>query len=200
MARQIPTPNLGITGITVASSTTDPVALMNTYRSYISMIVDPTAKDESKLKALQEVSQELETISTNPQYPQFLDHTLRVFIKILQDGEPHFISEHTVQIENEDNILVVLRIIIEFHKTFRPQYSPEVNIQYLKWNTVEMEPSIERLNSTNYNTWKEDVPVLLMDRNSWRIITGQEVKPDDCGSAKEKHNFESRWDRAYSTI
>ncbi|GFR25610.1 hypothetical protein TNCT_594364 [Trichonephila clavata] len=162
MARQIPTPNLGITGITAASSTTDPVALMNTYRSYISMIVDPTAKDESKLKALQEVSQELETISTNPQYPQFLDHALRVFIKILQDGEPHFIAEHTVhqirklileiihriptnstllghvksilslmfkllEIENEDNILVVLRIIIEFHKTFRPQYSPEIS-------------------------------------------------------------------------
>ncbi|GFS52570.1 retrovirus-related Pol polyprotein from transposon TNT 1-94 [Trichonephila clavipes] len=63
-----------------------------------------------------------------------------------------------------------------------------------------MEPSIERLNCTNYNTWKEDVQVLLMDRNSWRIITSQEVKPDDGASAKEKHNFESRWDRAYSTI
>ncbi|GFY03538.1 retrovirus-related Pol polyprotein from transposon TNT 1-94 [Trichonephila clavipes] len=62
-----------------------------------------------------------------------------------------------------------------------------------------MEPSIERLNSTNYNTWK-DVRVFLMDRNSWRIITRQEVKPDDGASTKEKRNFESRWDRAYSTI
>ncbi|GFW19093.1 retrovirus-related Pol polyprotein from transposon TNT 1-94 [Trichonephila clavipes] len=63
-----------------------------------------------------------------------------------------------------------------------------------------MEPSIEGLNSTNYNTWKEDVRVLLMDRKSWRIITGQEVKPDDGAFAKEKRNFEFRWDRAYSTI
>ncbi|GFT54798.1 retrovirus-related Pol polyprotein from transposon TNT 1-94 [Trichonephila clavipes] len=63
-----------------------------------------------------------------------------------------------------------------------------------------MELLFERLNSTNYNTWKEDVRVLLMDRNSRRIITGQEVKPDDGASAKEKQNFESRWDRAYSTI
>ncbi|GFW99208.1 uncharacterized protein TNCV_3009761 [Trichonephila clavipes] len=39
-----------------------------------------------------------------------------------------------------------------------------------------------------------------MDRNSWRIITSQEVKPDDGASAKEKRNFEYRWDRAYSTI
>lgn len=31
-----------------------------------------------------------------------------------------------LQIENEENILVVLRIIIEFHKTFRPPYNPEV--------------------------------------------------------------------------
>ncbi|GFV53101.1 endoplasmic reticulum metallopeptidase 1 [Trichonephila clavipes] len=65
---------------------------------------------------------------------------------------------------------------------------------------VEMEPSIERLNSNNYNTWKEGVRVLLMDRNSWMIITGQEDKLDDSTSAKEKRNFESRWDRAYSTI
>ncbi|GFX93744.1 copia protein [Trichonephila clavipes] len=63
-----------------------------------------------------------------------------------------------------------------------------------------MEPSIERFNSTNYNTWKEDVRVLLMDRNSCRIITSQEVKPNDGASAKEKLNFESRWDQAYSTI
>ncbi|GFU18389.1 copia protein [Trichonephila clavipes] len=62
-----------------------------------------------------------------------------------------------------------------------------------------MEPSIEQLNSTNYSICK-DVRVLLMDRNSWRIITGQEVKPDNGVSAKGKRNFESRWDRAYSTI
>ncbi|GFT43838.1 uncharacterized protein TNCV_2547901 [Trichonephila clavipes] len=65
---------------------------------------------------------------------------------------------------------------------------------------VEIEPLIERLNSTNYNTWKESVRVLLMDRNSRRIITDQEVTPDDDASAKENWNFESRWDRAYSTI
>ncbi|GFT32686.1 uncharacterized protein TNCV_2641081 [Trichonephila clavipes] len=65
---------------------------------------------------------------------------------------------------------------------------------------VEIEPLIERLNSTNYNTWKESVRVLLMDRNSRRIITDQEVTPDENASAKENWNFKSRWDRAYSTI
>ncbi|GFW23379.1 retrovirus-related Pol polyprotein from transposon TNT 1-94 [Trichonephila clavipes] len=38
-----------------------------------------------------------------------------------------------------------------------------------------------------------------MDRNSWRIITGQD-KPDNGASAKEKRNFKSRWDQAHSTI
>ncbi|GFV13674.1 retrovirus-related Pol polyprotein from transposon TNT 1-94 [Trichonephila clavipes] len=32
------------------------------------------------------------------------------------------------------------------------------------------------------------------------LKVGQEVKPDDGTSAKEKRNFESRWDGAYSTI
>ncbi|CAL1278798.1 unnamed protein product [Larinioides sclopetarius] len=169
MARPTAPPGLGGVGGTVPQPITDPVALMNTYRSYISMIVDPTVKEESKLKALQEVSQELENIAANPQYPAFLEHALRVFIKILQDGEPHFIAEHTthqmrklileiihriptnatllghvksiltlmfklLETENEDNILVVLRIIIEFHKTFRPAYSPEISLflQYVK--------------------------------------------------------------------
>ncbi|KFM75844.1 Transformation/transcription domain-associated protein, partial [Stegodyphus mimosarum] len=142
---------------------------MNTYRSYVSMLVDPSAKDENKLKAVQELSIELETIVSNPQYPSFLDHALRIFIRILQEGEPHFISEHTIhqmrklilemihriptnnyllphvknvlslmfkllEVENEENILVVLRIIIEFHKTYRPQFTPEIQqfLQYVK--------------------------------------------------------------------
>ncbi|GIY24538.1 hypothetical protein CEXT_37351 [Caerostris extrusa] len=92
MARPIAPPGLGATIGSVPLAVTDPVAFMNTYRSYITMIVDPTIKDESKLKALQEVSQELENIASNPQYPSFLDLALKVFIKILQDGEPHFVD------------------------------------------------------------------------------------------------------------
>uniref|UniRef100_A0A2L2Y991 Transformation/transcription domain-associated protein n=1 Tax=Parasteatoda tepidariorum TaxID=114398 RepID=A0A2L2Y991_PARTP len=44
---------------------------MNSYSSYVSMLQDPVAKDESKLKALQELSGEVETIVSNPQYPSF---------------------------------------------------------------------------------------------------------------------------------
>lgn len=95
------------------------------------------------------------------QYPAFLDHLMKIFLKILQDGEPHFISEYNIQqvrklilemihrlptneylrpyvkqilslmlklleTENEENILVCLRIIIELHKQYRPTFNPEV--------------------------------------------------------------------------
>ena len=33
---------------------------------------------------------------------------------------------YVMQIENEENVLVCLRIIIEHHKQFRPSLSPEV--------------------------------------------------------------------------
>ncbi len=39
-----------------------------------------------------------------------------------------------LQIENEDNVLVCLRVIIELHKQFRPSISPEINkfLQFVK--------------------------------------------------------------------
>lgn len=86
---------------------------------------------------------------------------MKIFLKILQDGEPHFVSEYNIQqvrklilemihrlptneclkpyvkqilslmlklleTENEENILVCLRIIIELHKQYRPTFNPEV--------------------------------------------------------------------------
>lgn len=38
----------------------DPVAQMNTFRSYVSMLADPGSKDENKLKAAQALSEDLE--------------------------------------------------------------------------------------------------------------------------------------------
>lgn len=41
-------------------ATQDPVAQMNTFRSYVSMLADPGSKDENKLKAAQALSEDLE--------------------------------------------------------------------------------------------------------------------------------------------
>ncbi|KAJ0181684.1 hypothetical protein K1T71_002406 [Dendrolimus kikuchii] len=147
----------------------DPHTQMNTYRSYVTMLADPGAKDEIKLKAAQELSENFEVILSSPQYPQFLDHSLKIFLKILQEGEPHFIAEYNIQqvrklilemihrlpitetlrqyvksililmlklmeIENEENVLVCLKIFMELHKQYRPAYSTDVDIhKFLQW-------------------------------------------------------------------
>ncbi|XP_073941495.1 transcription-associated protein Nipped-A isoform X1 [Choristoneura fumiferana] len=151
----------------------DPHTQMNTYRSYVTMLADPGAKDEIKLKAAQELSENFEVILSSPQYPQFLEHSLKIFLKILQEGEPHFIAEYNIQqvrklilemihrlpisetlrqyvkhilvlmlklmeIENEENVLVCLKIFMELHKQYRPAYSTEVDDvfqihKFLQW-------------------------------------------------------------------
>ncbi|XP_045458905.1 transcription-associated protein 1 [Melitaea cinxia] len=147
----------------------DPHTQMNTYRSYVTMLADPGAKDEIKLKAAQELSENFEVILSSPQYPQFLEHSLKIFLKILQEGEPHFIAEYNIQqvrklilemihrlpisetlrqyvksililmlklmeIENEENVLVCLKIFMELHKQYRPAYCTEVDIhKFLQW-------------------------------------------------------------------
>jgi len=96
------------------------------------------------------------------QYSGFLEHMMKIFLKILQDGEPHFISEYNIQqvrklilemihrlpsneylrpyvrniltlifklleTDNEENVLVCLRIIIDLHKQYKPTFNPEVS-------------------------------------------------------------------------
>lgn len=70
---------------------------MNTFRSYVTMLGDPTAKDETKLKAAQELSENFEVITQCSGYQSFLEHSMKIFIKILQEGDPHFISEYNIQ-------------------------------------------------------------------------------------------------------
>lgn len=43
-----------------AAPNPDPVQQMNTYRSFVSLLIDPTAREESKLKAVQELAEDLE--------------------------------------------------------------------------------------------------------------------------------------------
>ncbi|XP_060086157.1 transformation/transcription domain-associated protein-like [Ylistrum balloti] len=140
----------------------DASAQLTTFKSYVALIDDPTPGIvEKKLKAAQELSENFESVVLSPQYPQFLADALRVFLKILEEGEPQFIAEQNMQqlrkllleiihripsndhlkkfvqqilslmfkllkIENEENVLVCLRIIIELHKQYRPQMNEEI--------------------------------------------------------------------------
>lgn len=87
---------------TVPVSVTTPataidVAQMNTFRSYVTMLGDPTAKDEIKMKAAQELNENWELITQCGNFQSFLEHSMKIFIKILQEGDPLFISEYNLQ-------------------------------------------------------------------------------------------------------
>lgn len=142
---------------------------MNHFRSFVNMLGDPSAKDEIKLKAAQELSEHFELITQCNAYPNFLEHSMRIFLKILQEGDAHFISElnlqqvrklilemihrlptselirpyvkpivilaiKLLQCDNEENVLVCLRIIIDMHKQYRPSFHPEIQdfLSYVK--------------------------------------------------------------------
>ncbi|XP_053674176.1 transcription-associated protein 1 [Anopheles nili] len=126
------------------------------------MLGDAGSKDEFKLKAAQELSEHFELITQCSGYQNFLELAMRVFLKVLQDGEPMFISElnmqqvrklilemihrlpqselvrpfvkpiiiltiKLLQTENEENVLVCLRIIVDIHKQYRPPYHMEIH-------------------------------------------------------------------------
>ncbi|CAH1110190.1 unnamed protein product [Psylliodes chrysocephalus] len=142
-------------------------ALMNQFKSYVTMLADPECKDVLKLKATQELSKHFEIILNSALYSNFLDHSINIFIKILDEGYPLFVAEYNIQqvrklilemlyrlptnetlrpyvkqilslmlklleIDNEENVLVCLKIIIELHKQYKPAFSSEIQ-KFLKF-------------------------------------------------------------------
>ena len=59
----------------------DPVNQMNIFQGYLNVLGDSQSKDESKLKAAQELNESFDVILAHSQYQTFLDHAIRVFIK-----------------------------------------------------------------------------------------------------------------------
>ncbi|PNI89689.1 TRRAP isoform 6 [Pan troglodytes] len=158
-------------GATVVDQTT----LMKKYLQFVAALTDVNTPDETKLKMMQEVSENFENVTSSPQYSTFLEHIIPRFLTFLQDGEVQFLQEkpaqqlrklvleiihriptnehlrpHTknvlsvmfrfLETENEENVLICLRIIIELHKQFRPPITQEnryfENPQVIPENTV----------------------------------------------------------------
>ena len=62
----------------------DPANQINAFRQQLNILGDSSAKDENKLKAAQELNESFDIIIAHPQYQTFLDHAMRVFLKLLQ--------------------------------------------------------------------------------------------------------------------
>lgn len=99
--------------INAASAAQVDAAQMNTFRSYVTMLGDLTAKDEIKMKAAQELSENFELITQCSGFQLFLEHSMKIFIRILHEGEPLFVSEYNLQQVNV-NFLWILMVEIKF--------------------------------------------------------------------------------------
>ncbi|MGH0116977.1 UNVERIFIED_CONTAM: hypothetical protein FKN15_024922 [Acipenser sinensis] len=112
---------------TPSPTVVDQTTLMKKYLQFVAALTDNNTADETKLKMMQEVSENFENVTSSPQYSTFLEHIIPRFLTFLQDGEVQFLQEKPAQIESEENVLICLRVIIELHKQFRPQITQEIH-------------------------------------------------------------------------
>uniref|UniRef100_UPI00358FE8D5 transformation/transcription domain-associated protein-like isoform X3 n=1 Tax=Myxine glutinosa TaxID=7769 RepID=UPI00358FE8D5 len=145
-----------------ATTVMEQASLVKKCLQHVCTLTDSNAADETKLKAMQELSENFENVTSSQQYPIFLEHAVPRFLTFLQDGEVQHLQERPQQqlrklvleiihriptnehlrsqsknilsllfrfleMENEENVLICLRIIIELHKQFRPQITQEIH-------------------------------------------------------------------------
>jgi len=79
------------------AGTSDPLSQIKMYKQCVSVLADPASKEELKVKAAMELTDNYETIITSPHYQSFLDHSIKLFLKVLQEGIPLFVSEYNMQ-------------------------------------------------------------------------------------------------------
>ena len=63
----------------------------------VKVLGDSTIKEDLRLKAAQELAETFENNVNCPGYPNFLDGAMKTFLKVLQEGEPHFFSDFNIQ-------------------------------------------------------------------------------------------------------
>lgn len=63
----------------------------------VKVLGDSSIKEELRLKAAQELAETFENNVNCPGYPNFLDGAMKTFLKVLQEGEPHFFSDFNIQ-------------------------------------------------------------------------------------------------------
>ena len=74
--------------------TTNPDQQFRSLQQQLFVLNDTTAKEEIRLKAAQELSDNLDVAIASPHYQQFLDGGLRVFLKVLKELPNHSIAEY----------------------------------------------------------------------------------------------------------
>ncbi|XP_062859239.1 transformation/transcription domain-associated protein [Trichomycterus rosablanca] len=82
---------------TPSATVVDQTTLMKKYLQFVAALTDNNTPDETKLKMMQEVSENFENVTSSPQYSTFLEHIIPRFLTFLQDGEVQFLQEKPTQ-------------------------------------------------------------------------------------------------------
>ena len=85
---------VSIPGQISPTGTPNPDQQFRSLQQQLYVLNDTTAKEELRLKAAQELSDNLDVAIASPHYQQFLDSGLRVFLKILKELPNHSIAEY----------------------------------------------------------------------------------------------------------
>jgi hypothetical protein len=80
----------------------------------VKVLGDSSIKEELRLKAAQELAETFENNVNCPGYPNFLDGAMKTFLKVLQEGEPHFFSDFNIQQVINSKIARIQLLILFF--------------------------------------------------------------------------------------
>lgn len=72
-------------------------AQMMTFKKSVSILGQPNNKEDVKMEALRGLTENYELILQSNQYQSFLDHSIKIFCKVLQEDEANFLAESTTQ-------------------------------------------------------------------------------------------------------
>lgn len=79
----------------------------------VKVLGDSSVKEDLRLKAAQELAETFENNVNCAGYPNFLDGAMKTFLKVLQEGEPHFFSDFNIQQVKENENKQKQRLIFE---------------------------------------------------------------------------------------
>ncbi|MGH0116979.1 UNVERIFIED_CONTAM: hypothetical protein FKN15_024924 [Acipenser sinensis] len=119
---------------TPSPTVVDQTTLMKKYLQFVAALTDNNTADETKLKMMQEVSENFENVTSSPQYSTFLEHIIPRFLTFLQDGEVQFLQEKPAQQLRKLVLEIIHRIPTNEH--LRPHTKNILSLIPLAYSTL----------------------------------------------------------------
>ncbi|XP_047673071.1 transformation/transcription domain-associated protein isoform X2 [Tachysurus fulvidraco] len=124
---------------TPSATVVDQTTLMKKYLQFVAALTDNNTQDETKLKMMQEVSENFENVTSSPQYSTFLEHIIPRFLTFLQDGEVQFLQEKPTQQLRKLVLEIIHRIPTNEH--LRPHVKNVLSVMF-RFLEIESEENV----------------------------------------------------------